>query len=425
MAGRGSVLRWPSNDFATQWGQISDLPSDFVHRRLSHCVNSGIERMNMHFDRAGLKRYSGSIVSVVAAAILTIAIEPLFHGKAPLFFFTVAAVLSAAYGGVGPGLLATGLGVGIILSFFNPEVLVLSVAHSSLILFAVLGVGMSLILGHLQKTNAALSRAKEHLDVANRSLSERTEALSQANEELQRFAYALAHDLNTPLRAISALTDLLVARNAERLDESSKECAGLIANKVQRMQALIKQLLDYAAVTEKPEERISPEARTSVDCNAVVEQAKQDLDSAIKQSGARVTVAQLPSLPMTESQLVQVFSNLIGNAIKYRLGVRQPHIRISAVEQGNEWVFCVSDNGIGLDMRYADEIFGMFRRLHGDGQYEGSGIGLALCKTVVQRHGGRIWVESEVGKGSRFFFTMPRGIGDQMPQNQRTHAASS
>ena len=149
-----------------------------------------------------------------------------------------------------------------VLWFFNPDILVLAVAHSSLILFAALGVGISLVLGHLRKTNAALARAKERLDIANKKLLERTDALFQANEELQRFAYALAHDLNTPLRGISALTDLLIQRNAEKLDESSKECAGLIVNKVKRMQTLIKGLLDYAAATEKPEGRISPEQRT-------------------------------------------------------------------------------------------------------------------------------------------------------------------
>jgi signal transduction histidine kinase len=371
--------------------------------------------MFLDFGRADLKRYSCSVLSVIAAAVLTIAIEPLFHGKAPLFFFTVAVVISAAYGGVGPGLLATSLSVATVLSFFKPDILVLAVAHSSLILLAALGVGISLILGHLRKTNAALARAKERLDVANKKLLERTDALSQANEELQRFAYALAHDLNTPLRGISALTDLLVQRNAEKLDESSKECAGLIVNKVKRMQSLIKGLLDYAAAAERPEGRTSPEERILVDCNDVLEQTKQDLDSAIKLCGAQITVSPLPSIPAIESQLVQVFSNVISNAIKYCPSIRQPQIHISASERGGDWAFCVRDNGIGLDMKYADEIFGLFKRLHAEDQFEGSGIGLALCKTVVQRHGGRIWVESELGKGCRFFFTLPKGFSSGVP----------
>jgi signal transduction histidine kinase len=362
--------------------------------------------MGSRFDRSGLKRYSVSLLSVIAAGVLTVAIEPLFHGKAPLFFFILAAVISAAYGGIGPGLLATGFGVAIIFSFFQPEILVLTVAHSSLILFAALGVGISLILGNLHKSNVSLARAKNHLEVANERLSERTQALSQANEELQRFAYALAHDLNTPLRGISALTDLLVQRNAEKLDESSKECAGIIVSQVQRMQSMIKGLLDYAAAAEKAEER------RSVDCNVLVDRALQDLAFAIKECDAQITVSPLPSVPATESYLFQVFSNLISNAIKYRPSIRQPQIHISASEREDDWVFCVSDNGIGLDMKYADDIFGMFRQLHAD-RYEGSGIGLALCKIVIQRHGGRIWVESEVGKGCRFFFTLPKRTDSQ------------
>jgi light-regulated signal transduction histidine kinase (bacteriophytochrome) len=152
----------------------------------------------------------------------------------------------------------------------------------------------------------------------------RLEEAFQANEELQRFAYALAHDLNTPLRGISALTELLIQRNAEKLDESSTECAGLIVNKVKRMQALITGLLDYAAATEKPEGRNSPDQKTLIDCNYVLEQAKLDLDSVIRLSGAQITVSTLPSVPATESQLVQVFSNLGSNLDLYGLRKDDP-----------------------------------------------------------------------------------------------------
>jgi signal transduction histidine kinase len=361
----------------------------------------------LRLERSSLKRYLVSVLSVSAATLLTIAIAPYFHGKAPLFFFTVAVVISAAYGGAGPGLLATALGIGIVQSFFKPEMFVLAVAHSNVILFSILSIGISVILGRLQKANRALLTAKSHLQVVNENLAHRTESLSQANEELQRFAYALAHDLNTPLRGISALTELLVQRNAEKLDESSKECAVMIVNRIQRMQSMIKGLLDYAAAVEKPEER------TDVDCNALVERAVQDLDLAIKECGAQIKVDLLPSVPATESHLLQVFSNLISNGIKYRPSIRVPQIHIFPIETENEWIFCVADNGIGLDMKYAKDIFGMFQRLHDDGEYEGSGIGLALSKIVVERHGGRIWVESELGKGSRFLFTLPKRIAGQ------------
>jgi light-regulated signal transduction histidine kinase (bacteriophytochrome) len=352
-------------------------------------------------ERTSLKRYSVVLPSSAIAVTLTILIAPIFSGKAPLIVFILATVISAAYGGIGPGLLSTALNTAVIVRFFESRVLILTVDHSGVILFAVLGITVSAIFGRLQRANTDLRRTKERLEIANQKLEERGAALFKANEELQRFAYALAHDLNAPLRGIAALTDVLVNRNAETLDESSKECGGMIVGRVQGMQAMIKGLLDYAAVVEKPEER------ALVDLNAVVARAVENLDSAIRECNAQIAAGPLPSVRAMESHLVQVFSNLIGNAIKYRPSVRQPQIQVAAVERDEEWVFCVSDNGIGLDMKYADEIFGMFRRLHGEGKYEGSGIGLALCRTVVQRHGGRIWVESEVGKGSRFFFTLP------------------
>jgi light-regulated signal transduction histidine kinase (bacteriophytochrome) len=349
-----------------------------------------------------MRRYAMAVLSAGAAAGLTFAIEPVFQGKAPLFFFIVAALVSAALGGLGPGLVATALGLVIVVAFFQANVLVLSVAYSSLIVFVVLGVGISVVTGHLRRNNAALVLAKGRLESANEKLSERSKALAQANEELQRFAYALAHDLSTPLRGISTLTELLVHRNMEMLDESSKECAQMIESRVQRTLSMIKGLLDYAAAGDQLEER------ALVDCNDLVKRAVEDLDSAIKECGAKITVDPLPSIPATGSHLIQVFSNLISNALKYRPSVRQPHVQISASERSDDWAFCVRDNGIGLDMEYADEIFGMFRRLHRDDSYPGNGIGLALCKMIVERHSGRIWVESEIGKGCRFFFTIPK-----------------
>ena len=141
----------------------------------------------------------------------------------------------------------------------------------------------------------------------------------------------------------------------------------------------------------------------------LVNRAMEDLDSAIKECGAEITVDPLPCIAATGSHLVQVFSNLMSNALKYRPSVRQPQIQISASERSDDWTFRVRDNGVGIEMQYAGEIFGMFRRLHSDdNSYPGNGIGLALCKMIVERHGGRIWVESEIGKGCRFFFTIPK-----------------
>lgn len=356
------------------------------------------------------RRYALSILTVLIATGLTLAVRPLFDGRSPMFFFVIAAIVSATYGGVGPGMATTGLSLVSISLFPDPDIPVLAAAHATVIVFGVLGIGISLIAGRLHAINRVLAESKVHLERANQTLVERTDALSMANEELQRFAYALAHDLSAPLRGISALTTVLIQHNAETLDESSKECAQIIVDKVERANAMIKGLLDYAAAGEKPEQR------RVVDCNAVVEQVKQDLDLPIRQCGAEILVERLPMIPATESHLTQVFANLISNAIKYRPSVRQPKIHIWAAEQSEDWTFCVEDNGIGLDMKHADEIFGMFRRLHSEKQYEGNGIGLALCKVIVERHGGRIWVESETGHGSRFFFSLPK-----TGQSQRIH----
>ncbi len=354
-----------------------------------------------HFDHPPLRRYAVAILSAAAASLATIGVASFLHGKAPLLFFAIAVLVSAAYGGLGPGLLVTALSIAIVELFFHPEMFLLSIPHANVILLAILGVGMSAVLGRLHTAHEALKGAKNDLESANQVLAHRTESLAQSNEELQRFAYALAHDLNTPLRGISALTELLVERNAAGLDENSKECAGMIVSGVQRMQSMIKGLLEYAAAVEKPG------LQDSIDCNALVRRAIEDLGPAIEESGAQITIDPLPSVPAVEGHLLQVFSNLISNGIKYRPGVRVPHIKISATDANDEWIFCVADNGIGLDMKNASKIFGMFQRLH-EGEYEGNGIGLALCKIVIERHGGRIWVESELGRGARFYFAMPK-----------------
>jgi len=286
--------------------------------------------MALHLQRSDLKPYWVPVVSVITAAILTIAIEPFFDGKAPLFFLTIAVILSAAFGGMGAGLLATALSVGVVLSVLRDRVFILVAAHSSLALFAVLGIAISLVIGKLRTMNTALIRARDELRVSNEKLSDRTEALSNSNEELERFASGLAHDLHTPLRSIGALTEVLIASNAGRMDESSKECARLIVNGVQRMESMIEGLLEYAAAVDRRDDTVLS------DCNAVVERVLQDLRYEIEASGALVKVDPLPVVRVNQSRLVQVFSNLIGNAVKYR-SARKPEVHISVREQGDDW----------------------------------------------------------------------------------------
>ena len=362
--------------------------------------------MAPYLQRRGFAQYVTSILLVVTATVLTGAVKPFFNGKAPLFFFTIAVILSAGYGGMGTGLLATALSLGIALFFFQDHVLVL--AQSSLLLFAVIGVAITLVIGKLRGLNAALVQARNQLQVANNELrlvndqlSRHTAALSHTNEELQHFAYALAHDLRNPLRTVGALTELVIHNNAEKLDASSREFAGMIVTGVKRMESLIQSLLDYAAAVDCHEDPVE------TDCNTVVNRVLQDLHFMIATSGAVVTINPLPVVHMGESHLRQVFLNLIGNAIKYR-GIQPPQIHISATATRPDWLFAVRDNGIGIDTKHAEDIFGMFRRLHAAHQYEGSGIGLALCKAVIQRYGGQIWVESIPGNGSTFRFTLPK-----------------
>ena len=350
-------------------------------------------------DRSDVRRYAVSVLSVVAATLVTGAVEPLFAGKAPLTFFTVAVIVSAAQG-LGPGLLATALSVANVLLLFR-EIFALVLMHSDLTLFAVVCVGISVIMGRLQKANHALRQAQQALEAANKQLSDHAGALSRSNDELSRFAYSVAHDLGTPARSIAALTDLLVHRNVARLDESSKECAALITSKASRIQAIIKGLLDYAAAVDKTG------AVAFADAGLAVQQALRDLDAVITATGAEVMVDRLPGVAAAESQLVQVFTNLIANALKYCHHGRAPQVHISAAERGDEVLFCVRDSGIGIEMQYAGTIFGLFQRLNGE-THEGCGIGLALCKAVVESRGGRIWVESEPGSGSSFYFTLPK-----------------
>ncbi|MGH7963223.1 MAG: ATP-binding protein [Candidatus Binatia bacterium] len=234
---------------------------------------------------------------------------------------------------------------------------------------------------------------------AEEALARQAEDLQCSNEELQQFAYVASHDLQEPLRTVSGFVQLLAKRYQGKLDTDADEFIGFVLDGTQRMQALIRDLLAYARVG------IQEQARAATDCEVVLEQTLQTLRIAIEQSGAQVTHDPLPLVTVNEGQLGQVFQNLIGNALKFR-GPQPPRVHVSARQDGRQWVFTVRDNGIGLDSQYAQRIFQVFQRLHSRKEYAGTGIGLAICKKVIERHGGRIWVESAPGTGSTFFFTI-------------------
>ncbi len=240
---------------------------------------------------------------------------------------------------------------------------------------------------------------------SERELKKLSDELARSNADLEQFAYAASHDLQEPLRVVAGFVNLLAKRYKGKLDDKADEFISNAVEGTERMRALIKDLLDYSQVGTKTRV-LGP-----TDCLSVLEKAVFNLQAAIKESGALITHDALPSVLADPPQLIRLFQNLIGNAIKFR-GAMAPEIHISAEQKEGAWVFSFKDNGIGIDPKFADQIFLSFRRLHSRAEYPGTGIGLAMCKKIVERHGGRIWVESEYGNGSTFFFTIPIKGGD-------------
>ena len=236
------------------------------------------------------------------------------------------------------------------------------------------------------------------------SLRQASLELQRSNAELEQFAYVASHDLQEPLRMVSSYLQLLERRYREKLDQDASEFIGFAVDGAARMQTLIQDLLAYSRVGTRGA------AFEPADCEAFLDQALKNLEVAIAESGAEVKREPLPELAVDASQLTQLLQNLLGNAIKFR-GESPPRIQVAAERRDADWLFSVQDNGIGIDPRHAERIFQVFQRLHGIGQYPGTGIGLAVCKKIVERHQGSIWVESEPGAGSTFFFTIPLHLG--------------
>lgn len=251
---------------------------------------------------------------------------------------------------------------------------------------------------------ASWKLGREHRNVmtARQDLEHSVKELARSNAELQQFAYVASHDLQEPLRMVSSYTQLLAKRYRGRLDADADDFIGFAVDGAARMQKLIQDLLAYSRVGTRNLER------QAVSMDSVLEYATDMLQLVIKGTDAAVTHESLPSIKVDERQMTQLFQNLISNAIKFR-GQEPPRIHVSATRLDGEWLFSVHDNGIGIEPQYADRIFVIFQRLHNRDDYPGTGIGLAICKKIVERHGGRIWMESEPGKGSTFFFTVPDG----------------
>ncbi|MFQ5889839.1 MAG: ATP-binding protein [Gemmatimonadota bacterium] len=228
------------------------------------------------------------------------------------------------------------------------------------------------------------------------------EELEHSNADLQQFAYVASHDLREPLRMVASYTKLLAERYRGKLDSDADKFIAYAVDGATHMQQLIDDLLAYSRVQSRGKE-FEP-----VDLEVVLDQALTNLEITIKENDVAVTRDPLPTVMADATQMVQLFQNLIGNAIKFSSGDgTQPEVHVRAERRDGEHLLAVADNGIGVEPEYADRIFAIFQRLHGRGEYTGTGIGLSICKRIVERHGGRIWVESVPGKGSTFYFTIP------------------
>jgi PAS domain S-box-containing protein len=252
-----------------------------------------------------------------------------------------------------------------------------------------------------QKERATLGNL---IDITERKqtedrLKQITTEVQRSNTELEQFAYVISHDLQEPLRMVSSYTQLLAERYQSKLDADADEFIAYAVDGAKRMQTLLYDLLEYSRVGTRGK---SP---SLVNCEDIVQQAMDNLKIAIEECGALVSHDALPTIKADEGQLVRLFQNLIGNAIKFH-GQEPPRIHISAKRRCDMVTFSVRDNGIGIDPQHAQSIFEIFRRLHTREEYPGTGMGLAICKKIVERHGGRIWVQSKSGEGSTFCFTM-------------------
>ncbi|MGZ7109513.1 MAG: ATP-binding protein [Methanobacterium sp.] len=256
-----------------------------------------------------------------------------------------------------------------------------------------------------RKVYLTVSRDITDRKKAEKKLQEAISELKRSNQELQQFAYIASHDLQEPLRTIASFTQLLERRYKSQLDSNADEFMDYIVEAASRMKAQIEGLLEYSRVITKGEEF------ELVDMNEVLNQNLRVLQISIEDADAEITYDELPILEGDALQLERVFQNLISNSIKFRKSDESLKIHISSYnsEDGKEYVFSVQDNGIGMEEQYFERIFTIFQRLHTIGEYNGTGIGLSIVKRIIERHGGCIWFESELGVGSTFYFTIPIG----------------
>jgi light-regulated signal transduction histidine kinase (bacteriophytochrome) len=257
----------------------------------------------------------------------------------------------------------------------------------------------------VEAANAQLLREVAERRLAEEALEEKSLSLTRSNADLEQFAYVASHDLQEPLRMVSSYVQLFAKRYQGQVDEQADKYIRYAVDGAMRMQALIDGLLEYSRAGRQAEQPVRVSAESALD------RALYNLRKVIEETGAMITRDPLPEILSDEAQLTQVFQNLIGNAIKFRRPEEASRVQVGCARRGPYFVFSVADDGIGIDPRHAERIFAIFQRLHTRGEYPGTGIGLAICKKVVERSGGEIWLESTPGKGSTFHFTL-RAAGE-------------
>lgn len=342
--------------------------------------------------------YGAAIAAVIAATLIRLALEPLVGRGVPFAAYLATSILLAWYGGFWPAAfsvpISAWLGAHYILrgaaSSLEPSG---RNERASIVSFVVLSLAVSFIIDFQRRT---LERAR----AAEKELKQSNDELKRANRDLELFAYSASHDLQEPLRTISISAELMERSLPGR--QPDHELLRQIVTGSERMNLLIQDVLAYLGAATHDRESARP-----IESNAVFADVVARLHGSITASGAVVTAGDLPQVVMHETRLAQVLQNLISNAIKYR-GTDPPRIHLEARRQGNVWVFSVSDNGIGIEEQFSQQIFGLFKRLHTQAQYEGTGMGLAICQRIVEQYGGRIWLaNSAPGKGSTFCFSIP------------------
>lgn len=361
----------------------------------------------------GVQGYAPAVAGFLAAIALHWILLNVFGTVffAAVMFLYVAAIVVGGWCGYGPGILVVLLVFSVPGYLFAPNFSVRNTSLSALGASFLLSAMISRAAWSRRRSEAALLETNEDLEKrvrektaalaeANAALQRHNAELIRANADLEQFAYSASHDLQEPLRMVSLFTQLLKAKYADSLDAEGEEYIEHAVAGAHRLETLITGLRSYMTIasTAPPPE--------PADTNAAVARCLENLKLLVESNGVRCEVAALPAVRLHEVHLEQLFQNLIANGIKYR-SQHAPYIRIAAREDGEGRVFSVQDNGIGIDPQYQDQIFGVFKRLHRSDEYEGTGIGLAICKRIVDRYGGRIWVESRPGEGSTFFFRVP------------------